>query len=433
MRWGKILAAVAVGLLIAGTSSGWAQERPVSLYETSPLDFQMGYDSGAPYGTQKISSPVGILTLPTFSLQHTSPRNDFELFYQPQFEMFTEAPGLDSWNHFAGLRWQADISPRWSFTASDTFFANHDDGELFETTFMLPRGPYRENGLYTSLNFDLTPRTRIKFRYENAFADFRSQNLPQPLFFSRMGNTFGVTVDHHLTARSLLSVSYSYLLSQSFDQYDYLGNVILPTPATHILNATYTYNLTDSLLVELNGGYIRNPQNSYILGAIVEKHFQKFTVAGGFNRYLTFLGTETATSIGTPLEIVATRALAPNSITNTASFRASGPLGQHWLVDAEVLASETTGDIQSRLRSAMGGLKVTRKLSDHVAAFVSFDLYRQNMNAILPIPISRGRYFGGIEYTFSPTPDEINRRKEANRNRDTNSGTQVPPPVVKEN
>ena len=65
----------------------------------------------------------------------------------------------------------------------------------------------------------------------------------------------------------------------------------------------------------------------------------------------------------------------------------------------------------------MGGLRVNYKISDHVTAFTSVDLYRQNANAILPTPISRGRYFGGIEFTFSPTPDEVARRREAARNR----------------
>jgi hypothetical protein len=39
------------------------------------------------------------------------------------------------------------------------------------------------------------------------------------------------------------------------------------------------------------------------------------------------------------------------------------------------------------------------------------------------VAISRSRFFGGISYTFSPTPDEIARRKEQAR-----SGTQPQAP-----
>ena len=86
-------------------------------------------------------------------------------------------------------------------------------------------------------------------------------------------------------------------------------------------------------------------------------------------------------------------------------------------MEALILAAHTGGDRNQALRSAMGGLRVNYRISEHVTAFTSVDLYRQNANVILPTPISRGRYFGGIEFTFSPTPDEIARRKNAMRNR----------------
>jgi hypothetical protein len=49
-------------------------------------------------------------------------------------------------------------------------------------------------------------------------------------------------------------------------------------------------------------------------------------------------------------------------------------------------------------------------------------VYRQNANPLFPLSIARQRSFGGIEYTFSPTPDEIARQKEQSRSRDTGLG-----------
>src|SRR5579871_1182249 len=198
-------------LLIILAVSVQAQERPFNFYATTPLNITSGYDSGIPDGNHRVDSLSTILTLPTFSITRFSPRNDFNLSYQGEFQMFEGNQRLDSWDHNAGLRWQYDLNARWSVSVNDTFSANHDYGERFESSFMLPRGPYRENGLYTSLNFDLTPETKLKFRYENAYVDFHSQDMTNPLFFSRMGNTFGVTADHHFTPKAKLSVSYSYL------------------------------------------------------------------------------------------------------------------------------------------------------------------------------------------------------------------------------
>lgn len=430
MRSKNILTGVAALLLCL--TQAQPQERPVSFYLTSPLNLQSGFDSGVPDGNRKVNSPSTILTLPTFSMMRTTPRTDFSIFYQPEFQMFSSEQRLDTWNHNAGLRWETDFSPRWSFTANDTFSANHDYGERFQSSFLLPLGPYKENGLYTSLNFDLTPETKIKFRYENAFVDFRSQDLSTPLFFSRMGNTFGATVERQMTPKGKLSVSYNYLLSTTFDKYDATGNLILPFDPTHYVGATYSYDATKSVLLEFTGGYVHNPQNSYVVGGVIEKHLPKMIVAGGFNRYLTFLGSPTAASIGTPVDLTLARELPPNSITNTVSFRMSGYFTEHWGIETLIMASRTNGDHLQALRSAMGGLRVNYRISDHVVAFTSFDLYRQNANAILPVAISRGRYYGGIEYTFSPTPDEINRRKELSRNR-TNSAQTPQIPALKEN
>jgi hypothetical protein len=408
---------LAGALACVATSHALGQDRPVSLYLTSPLSLESGYESGVPDGNVRWSDPAIILTLPTFSLMRTSPRNDFTLYYQPQFEMFETLHRLDSVNQNAGLNWLADMTPRWHLSVNDVFTNTRDEGATFESTFLLPRGPYSDNGLYASLNFDLTSNTQVKFRYENAFVSYYALNLSTPLYFSRMGNTEGLTLEHHFTSRFKLSGSYDYLRVTSFDKYDAAGDLIGPFPATQFASGTVTFNATPSLVMEATGGYVHNPLNSYLVGGLVEKHWQRITAAAGYNRYLTFAGAPSAASFDEAVPITAARLLPPNSISNTASFRVKGDLSDHWSVETTIMASETSGDTNfTRLRSAMGGIRLSYRISDHLSFFADTDLYRQNANAILPVPISRSRFFGGISYTFSPTPDEIARRKEAARN-----------------
>jgi hypothetical protein len=405
----------AITLLCLGVAAR-GQDRPINFYLNSPLDVQSGYESGIPYGNTRWNAPATIITLPTFSLMHMSPLNDFTVYYQPEFEILPSLSRLDSFNQNAGLHWIADISPRWSFTANDVFTSTNDEGQSFQSTFLLPLGAYKDNGFYSSLNFDITTNTRIKFRYETAFVDYTAVNLSKPLFFSRVGNTGGLTVDHHLSPRMKLSVSYDYLRALSLEKYDNNGNLIVPFAPTQFASSTFTFNATSSLLMEVTGGFVHNPTNSYLVGGLVEKHFQHMTIAGGYSRYLTFVGGATAASIDSAIGVTAAQLLPPNSISNTVSFRTQGYLTYHWGLDTTIMASDTAGTTNyTTLRSAMGGARLNYRISDHVTLFVDAGLYRQNANVILPVPISRSRFFAGISYTFSPTPDQIARRKEQAR------------------
>ena len=404
-------------MLCVAVSAARGQDRPVNIYPTSPLSIETGFESGVPNGNVRLNEPATILTLPTFSLMRTSPRSDFTLYYQPQFEMFTDLHRLDSVNQNAGLNWLATISPRWSLSLNDVFTNTRDEGATFESTFLLPRGPYSDNGFYSSLNFAITPNTDLKFRYENAFVSYYALNLSTPLFFSRMGNTEGITLDHKFTPRLKGSASYNYLRATSFDKYDPSGNLIAPFSATQFASGTLSFNATPSLLMEVTGGYVHSPLNSYLVGGLVEKHLRKMTMAAGYNRYLTFAGAPSAISIDEAVPITAARLLPPNSISNTASLRVKGDISEHWSIETTIMASRTSGTTDfTTLRSAMGGVRLSYRFTDHMSFFVNTDLYRQNANVILPVPISRSRFFAGISYTFSPTPDEISRRKEAARN-----------------
>src|SRR5436190_808742 len=101
-----------IGLLVLAAPA-WTQERPFDFYQTSPLTFSAGVDSGVALGNHKISGTALFLSAPTFSMMRTAPRNDFSLFYQPEFEMFPSYHSLDSWDHSGGLKWNYNLSSRW--------------------------------------------------------------------------------------------------------------------------------------------------------------------------------------------------------------------------------------------------------------------------------------------------------------------------------
>ena len=49
-----------------------------------------------------------------------------------------------------------------------SFIDTHDDALRFESAFLLPRGPYKDNSAFLKLSYDWSPETRVKLHYDNA-------------------------------------------------------------------------------------------------------------------------------------------------------------------------------------------------------------------------------------------------------------------------
>jgi hypothetical protein len=397
-------------LLLFSAATGWAQFP--NLYFTTPLDLRSGRDFGVLDGTRKVDDTTVILTAPTFKLWKPSPRGQLSLTYEPQFELFAHYGHLSSWNHQAGLRGDYKMTPRWSIDVTDLFVATRDNNLRFDSAFLLPRGPYKENAAFLKLNFDRSSQTRIKLHFDNAFVSFREDHVTRPLFFSRLTNTYGITAEHRFTRKVKLTGDYSYLRSHSLDKYDQFGFLVAPYPPTHVASLTYDYNVTPRLLVELSGGYVRNRINSYVVSGLVEGHFNRVVIGGGFSRYLSYLGSPATPGIQAISGVVSGRSLPPNTINDTASFRAEGDVSNRVGLELALIGTRTTGLKGKNLKGMMARVRVSYKLADHVAVFWSAQFLGQNANELLPEAISRKGVFAGIEYTFSPTAEAVARRRD---------------------
>ena len=391
--------------------AGWAQFP--SFYFTTPLDLQSGREFGVLDGTRKVDDTTVILTSPTFKLWKPSPRGDIALTYQPQLELFTHYGHLSSWNHQVGLKGNYRLTPRWSVDATDLFVATRDNNLRFDSAFLLPRGPYKENAAFLNLHYDMSPVTRFKVHFDNAFVSFREDHVARPLFFSRLTNTYGITAEHRFNPRSKLTADYSHLRSHSFDKYDQFGFLVAAYPPTHVAALTYDFNVTPRLLVEVSGGYVRNRINSYVASGMVERRFRRVVIGGGFSRYLSYLGSPVTPGIQAISGVVLGRSLPPNTINDTASFRAMGDISSRVGLEYTLIGTRTTGLEGRNLKGLMTRLRLSYKLADHVAVFWSAQFLGQNANELLPTAISRKGVFAGIEYTFSPTAEAVARRRDA--------------------
>jgi hypothetical protein len=106
------------------------------------------------------------------------------------------------------------------------------------------------------------------------------------------------------------------------------------------------------------------------------------------------------------------RSLPPNTINDTASFRAEGDVSSRVGLELTLIGTRTSGLQGKNLKGMMARVRVSYKLADHVAMFWSAHFLGQNANELLPQAISRKGVFAGIEYTFSPTAEEVARRRD---------------------
>jgi len=407
-------AIVVMVLLFLCAAGGWAQEDGFpKFYFSTPLDLQSGRDFNVQSGAQKVDDTTVFLTAPTFTLGKLSPRNDFSATYDSQFELFTHYGHLSSWNHEAGFKWDYKMTPRWSINTGNLFVATRDEDLRFDSAFLLPRGPYRSNSFYLKLNYDLNSKTRIKVHFDDAFTSFTEDYATRPLFFSRLTNTYGLMTAHRFSSKSKLTADYSYMTGLSFDKYDPFGFLIGPTTPSHIATLTYDYNLTPSLLLETSGGYVHNAVNSYVVSGLVEKHFNRVVIGGGYGRYLSVLGSPATPGIEAISGVLQGQSLPPNTINDTAGVRVKGDVSTRVGLEVTLAGTRTSGLQGQNLKGMLAGLRVRYKFADHLAFFWSAQFLGQNANAILPESISRKRVFAGIEYTFSPTPEDIARQKAA--------------------
>jgi hypothetical protein len=165
--------------------------------------------------------------------------------------------------------------------------------------------------------------------------------------------------------------------------------------------------------VEVSGGYVRNSINSYVASGLVERRFSRVVIGGGFSRYLSYLGSPVTPRIQAISGVVLGRSLPPNTINDTASFRAIGDISSRVGLEFTLIGTRTTGLEGRNLKGLMTRLRLSYKLADHFAVFWSAQFLGQNANELLPNSISRKGVFAGIEYTFSPIAEAVARRRDA--------------------
>ena len=398
------------GIVLALNSmvTAWAQ-RLDGFQLTSPLSLSAGYDENFPVGSQALDDTITVLTLPTLSWRRTTTRTNFSVDYQPEFELFSQHQDLNAWNHSAALHLSHRINGRLTLEVGDSFLSTMDPTRrLVDSLPLLPRGRFQQNLLYTGLGYRLDRRTKLSFRFDTTIVTMGLQGA----FAGKLDQMSGAgtaLLERTMSRHHALSGSYSYLLVRPLNT----GTSGIAT-GVHNLNLGYIYTVNPGLIFRFSAGLIRGQQSDFTGASAVEKRLGRLWLAAGYERYLGFFGSLAPTGAAVAGTIPFANGLAPNDLYQVASIRAWGKLTKHLGLEGSALRALNGVNPQSRaIKSIIGQFRLDYRLSERFTLFTNVAFYGQNVNDFSQLPLSRRRYFGGLEIALSRPRESANGPQEA--------------------
>jgi hypothetical protein len=404
----------------------WAQERPDGFYLTSPLSISSGYDSGFIADSRTLDDTVTLLTGPTFDWIRTTHRTDFSLDYQPEAELFANHSYLDGWNHSSTMRFTRRVNSRISVSAGNSFLSTMDSSrQLQNSLLLLPLGRFLQNTFYAALDYRLNHATKLTFRADNAIT---TMALPGALKgrLDEVTTAGTATLDRSLTSRQTLSGSYSFLHVDPL--HPEAGG---SATNVNLLILGYAYQIDPTLLVRLTAGYVEGSESAFMGSAAVEKQFGGVWMAAGYQRYLGFFGALAPAGGASAGVVPFANGITPSSVYQVFSVRASGQVTKR--VGLEAIGQKALSGVNGQgtgVRSLIGHLRVSYRLTDRFALFATVEHYGQNINEFSDQGLSRDRYFGGIEIVLSRPPERNDVKKQHHQAQDSdelNPGELQPP------
>ena len=379
---------------------GRAQERPNGFYLTTPLSLSAGYDQNFVVNSTTQSDTVSILTSPTLSWIASTHRTSFSADYQPEFEIFAHDQNLNAWNHSATLRYSYRINSRLSLDAGDSFLSTSDASrQLAESQFLLPLGRFQENSVFAGLKYRLDHRTIFFFRLDHAITTMALRG-PVGNGLDQMAYAGSLTLDHTVNRHHSFTGGYAYLHVRPLDG---VGTAGYSYQAVHSLHAGYMYTVNPGLIFRVTGGVVRGREFAYTAGGAVEKQLGGVLVMAGYQRYLSFFGGLVPSGPTAGETVPFASGLMPNSLFQAASLRIRGKLTKR--VGLEFKGEVGRSNLGDRsVKSLILQSRLDYRLSERFILFARAEYYGQNISQFSESPLSRRRYFGGLEIVLSRPP-----------------------------
>jgi hypothetical protein len=129
-------------------------------------------------------------------------------------------------------------------------------------------------------------------------------------------------------------------------------------------------------------------------------------VAGGYQRYLGFFEGLPVSGESVPGTAGFANGVAPVSVYQVVSLRATGQLTRRLKLTAlgeKSVAGADNNGLPNR--SLIGKLRLSYKMNERLSVFAQAEHYGQNENLFFNTPLNRNRFFAGIEITIARPPE----------------------------
>jgi len=407
---------IAPAEISVGTDSNFLVDRTPPNEKLLVLSLPAGVLPAAPdLRPLRLSDQVFLIKPPMLAFVADSPKRELALSYQPEIELFQSNHDQNSWNTNASADFTQRLTRRWTASVGDAYRSSKDPSRTLQNPLLLlPRGQYRENDFRGNIVFDFNQRTSFGVRYDNTATTF-SQNDPlQRRILDTLSSGVSFGGSRMLRRNHRLRVTYSIFNTNPWNRHrpsdDKVATqfVAFKQPA-HSLSAEYRFSINPRTVVEFSGGAVKTTLGTnYVWGISGDHRFGEIWVGGGYARSLSFFSSP---------HVTLPNGLSANSFYDVISFRMRGQPARKVGIDLNISGSRSVyGTLLATNQTLLGRSRFDYRLTPHAVAFVSAETYIQNRNDYVGTPLTRRRFFVGIDYSLSS--ETAQRTSRFNRDAD---------------
>jgi hypothetical protein len=340
-----------------------------------------------------------ILTLPTVSFVNSSRRHGITAAYVPEFEVFRKNGDQNSLNQGAAASFTYFLSRKLSARVSDAYQSSKDPSVTMQNVFLLlPRSQFRENAAAASLDFEASPVTLFGIGYANTVTTFGQTDPFQARILDTIssGVYFSATrmVARNQRVRGMYALTKIVPINTAKTNDDAVDATRPFERPMHRVNLEYRVGFNPKTIMEFSGGFITlDTGPSYVFRVTGDRRIGEFWLAGGYARSFSF-GAGLAT--GVPL------GLGGPGFYDVVFTRLQGQPTQRVGIEIDATASrDAAGRLAGVSKALLGRGRVDYRWTDRTVTFATVETYQQNVNDFVRAPLSRNRFFVGIEFSLA--------------------------------
>jgi len=394
---------------VQGTETQREVPAQTGFYFSSPLTVSAANENQLQVGQRRFHDGVLLLTAPEFAFRSAAPQTDFFLGYKPELQLFKRYDDLNTLDHAARFRLTHRATPRFRLDIQDSFLQTEDPTRMLsDSILLLPRSQFGANTFNATVDYELSPRTRISPAFLNTVSKLLLPDVQETdLFtgrFEQMGTAAMLTISHMLARQHQIAGSYSYFVIQDLKQgIHFPFGWAAGSQSTHGVSVGYQYGFEPyGISLEVSAGALLSSATTYRVAARFEKRWPSFVFAAGYSRELALLSSFNPAVAALRLG----GGVVPDNFYQMAMVNLEGRLGDRWGLELRTQAGKSNSGIQiDDIESVSGRVRLSYRLTDRIYPFVGVELHNQSYSEFLLTSLARQRYFAGFAIVLSRPPE----------------------------